>query len=123
VRHARLGMLKLASDADVHGGLIRGLQLANTPPDLVRVQDALPEGTLDPDVLEWAAGEKRILITHDRQTMVGYAYARVRNDQLMPGLIVVSDRQSVGAALGDIILIADSYTEDEMRDRVIFLPF
>jgi hypothetical protein len=56
-------LLRLASDADVHGDILRGLQRRLPELDLVRVQDALPEGTPDPDVLAWAAAEHRVLIT------------------------------------------------------------
>jgi hypothetical protein len=44
-------MLRLASDADVHGGILHGLHRRLPEIDLVRIQDALPEGTLDPEVL------------------------------------------------------------------------
>ena len=44
-------MLRLASDADVHGGVIRGLRRRLPEIDLVRAQDALPEGAPDPEVL------------------------------------------------------------------------
>ena len=44
-------MLRLASDADVHGDIIRGLRRRLPDIDLVRAQDALPEGTPDPEVL------------------------------------------------------------------------
>ena len=50
-------MLRLASDADVHGEIIRGLRRRLPEIDLVRVQDVLPEGTPDPEVLAWAAAE------------------------------------------------------------------
>ena len=66
-------MLRLASDADVHGEIIRGLRRRLPEIDLVRAQDALPEGTPDPEVLAWAAAENRVLITNDRNTMVGFA--------------------------------------------------
>lgn len=39
-------MLRLASDADVHGEIVRGLRRRRPEIDLVRVQDALPEGNL-----------------------------------------------------------------------------
>jgi predicted nuclease of predicted toxin-antitoxin system len=58
-------MLRLASDAEVHGAIIRGLRRRLTDIDLVRAQDALPDGTPDPDVLAWAAAENRILVTND----------------------------------------------------------
>ncbi len=70
-------MLRLASDADVHGGIIVGLRRRLQEIDLVRAQDALPEGTPDPEVLAWIAAENRVLITNDRNTMVGSAYQRV----------------------------------------------
>ena len=66
-------MLRLASDADVHGEIIRGLRRRLPEIDLVRAQDVLAEGTPDPDVLAWAAAENRILITNDKSTMVGFA--------------------------------------------------
>ena len=65
-------MLRLASDADVHGEIVRGLRRRRPKIDLVRAQDALPEGTFDQEVLAWAAKENRTLITNDRNTMVGF---------------------------------------------------
>jgi hypothetical protein len=70
-------VLRLASAADVPGEIIRGLQRRVPEVDLVRVQDALPEGAPDTDVLAWAAAEGRVLITNDRNTMIGFAYRRV----------------------------------------------
>ena len=58
-------MLRSASDADANGEIIRGLRRRLPEIDLVRAQDALPEGTPDPEVLAWAAGESRVLITND----------------------------------------------------------
>jgi hypothetical protein len=114
----------LATDADVHGELIRGLRRRLPEIDLVRVQDALPEGTPDPEVLTWAATENRILITNDRNTMVGFAYQRVAAGELVPGLIVTTNEQSIGSAIDDILLVAEYMPEEEIRDQVVvFLPF
>jgi predicted nuclease of predicted toxin-antitoxin system len=117
-------MLRLASDADVHGDILRGLRRRLPEIDLVRAQDALPEGTADPDVLAWAATENRVLITSDRNTMVDFAFRRVREGKLVPGLIVTTNEQSIGAAINDILLIAEEMPEQEIRDQiVVFLPF
>ena len=116
-------MLRLASDADVHGEIIRGLRRRLPEIDLVRVQDALREGTPDPEVLAWAAAENRVLITNDRNTMVGFAYRRVAAGELLPGLIVTSNAQSIGLAIDDILVIAGYVPEEEIRDQVVvFLP-
>jgi hypothetical protein len=116
-------MLKLASDGDVHGLVVAHLHEYGGC-DLVRVQDALPEGTLDPDVLEWAAGEGRILLTNDRRTMIAYASERVRSGKAMPGLIVMPPHhwEYAGQAWWDVYLIASVCLPEELRDRIVFLP-
>jgi hypothetical protein len=117
-------MLRLASDADADGTIIRGLHRRMPELDLVRAQDALAEGTPDPDVLAWAAAENRVLITNDRNSMIGFAYRRVASGQPVPGLIATTNRQPIGSAIDDILIIAEYMPWEEVRDRVIiFLPF
>jgi hypothetical protein len=117
-------MLRLASDADVHGDIIRGLRRRLPDIDLVRAQDALPQGAPDPEVLAWAATGNRILITNDRNTMVGCAYQRVASGEPVPGLIATTNEQSIGDAIDDILFIAEYMPEEEIRDQiVVFLPF
>lgn len=42
--------------------------------DVVRVQDVGLIETDDPIILEWAAKDRRILLTHDASTVTMYAY-------------------------------------------------
>jgi len=117
-------MLRLASDADVHGGIISGLRRRQPDINLVRAQDALPEGTPDAEVLDWAGADNRILVTNDRNTMVGFAYRRVAAGKPVPGLIATTNEQSIGSAINDILLIAQYMPEEEIRDQVVvFLPY
>jgi hypothetical protein len=75
-------------------------------------------------VLAWAAAANRILITNDRNTMVGFADQRVASGEPMPGLIAPTNEQSVGSAIDDILVLAEYMTEEEIRDQVVvFLPF
>jgi hypothetical protein len=117
-------MLRLASDADVHGAILRGLRRRQPNIDLVRAQDALPEGAPDSEILSWAASESRVLITNDRNTMIGFAYQRVAAGEPVPGLIVTTNEQSIGSAIDDILLLAEYMPEAEIRQQVVvFLPF
>jgi hypothetical protein len=91
--------------------------------DLIRIQDALPEGTPDPDVLAWIVAENRTLITNDRNTMVGFAYERVAAGERVPGLIVTTNGQSIGSAIDDILLIAECMPQEEISAQVVvYLP-
>ena len=86
---------------------------------MVRVQDALLEGTPDPAVLAWAATENRVLITNDRNTMVGFAYQRAAAGEPLPGLIATTNGQSIGSSIDDILLIAEYMPEEEIRNQII----
>ncbi|MBX9583348.1 MAG: DUF5615 family PIN-like protein, partial [Gemmataceae bacterium] len=107
-----------------HGEVVRGLRRRRPGIDLVRSRDVLPEGTPDPEVLAWAAAEGRVLITNDRNTMVGFAYRRAAAGEPVPGLIATTNEQAIGPAIDDILLIADYMPADEIRDQVVvYLPF
>jgi hypothetical protein len=98
---------------------LKGIKEAN----FVRVQDVMPQDTPDPQILQWVAQENRVLITHDRGSMIGFVHERIAGGQPVPGLIVTNRKQSIGAAIDDILLIAECVSEDEIRDRiVIYLP-
>jgi hypothetical protein len=116
-------MLRLASDVDVHGAIVRGLRHRLPDIDLLRTQDALSDRIPDVGVLAWAATESRILITNDRNTMVGLAYRRVAEGLSMSGLIITTNEQSIGSAIDDIILIVECMSDHEISDQIaIFLP-
>jgi hypothetical protein len=117
-------MLRLASDADVQGEIIRGLHRRMPEIDLVRAQDALPEGTPDSEVLAWAAVENRVVISNDRNSMVGFAYRRVAAGESVPGVIATTNEQSIGLAIDDILLVAEYMPEEEIKNQVVvYLPF
>lgn len=116
-------MLRLASDADVNGDIIRGLYRRHHEIDLVRSVDVLPEDASDPDVLAWSIQENRVLITNDRNTMLGLIWQRIAAGDKLPGVIVTMNQQSVGSAIDDILLVAECMAEDEIRDQVVvYLP-
>ena len=115
-------MLRLASDENFNGDIVRGLLRRQADLDLVRVQDCGLLGADDPAVLAWAAEEGRILLTHDRATMPGFAHDRARAGLKMPGVVVSGDRLPIGRAVDDILLIVGSSDPIEWEGIVLYLP-
>jgi hypothetical protein len=115
-------VLKLVSDENFNGDILRGLYRRRPDLDVVRVQDIGLSATPDPDVLAWAAAEGRILLTHDRDTLPNFAYDRVRAGQAMPGVFLVSDRMPVGQAIDEILLAVECLAPEECKDFVRFFP-
>lgn len=114
---------KFAIDADLDNDILRGLLRRKANLDIVRVQDVGLRTADDPTILEWAAKEGRILLTHDVNTMTTHAYARVEQGLGMPGIFVVSHDTPMNQVIEDLLLIAECSLEGEYEGQVRYLPF
>lgn len=97
-------MLSLLSDENFNGDILRGLFLSQPDLDLV-LQDAGLQELDDVTILEWAANQNRILLTHDRATMPDFAYERLTTGKLMPGVFVLNDRMPTRQAIDELLLL------------------
>ena len=115
-------MLQLAADENFNNKIVRGLLRQQPALDIVRIQDAGLSGADDPTVLEWAAQEGRILLTHDVSTITRYAYDRLRADLPMPGVFEVSYEAPVGRIIDDILLLVECSIDGEWEGQIRYLP-
>jgi hypothetical protein len=115
-------MIRFLSDEDFNRRILRGLRRRLPALDVVRVQDVGLITQPDREVLEWAAKENRVLLTHDVTTMSKHAFERVNQELPMPGVIEVSQFVPIGEAIEELILIAECSLENEWQNQVIFLP-
>ena len=115
-------MLRFVADEDFTRVIVRGVLRARSDIDLVRAQDVGLRIQEDAVVLNWAATEGRVLLTHDVQTMPAHAYERVRSMLPMPGVFVVPQDEAIGQIIEDLILLAECSTEGEWEGQVHYLP-
>ena len=115
-------MLRLVSDENFNGDIVRGLLLRHPTLDLCRVQDVGLEGADDPMILAWAAANDRIVLTHDHATMPDFAYARVGAGQPMSGVFVVPDRMAVRQVIEELLLVDACSEQAQWADLIVYLP-
>jgi hypothetical protein len=115
-------MLRLVSDENFNGDIVRGLFRRHPDFDLVRVQDVGLMQTPDPDILEWAANQGRVLLSHDVSTVPPAAYQRVADGKPMPGVFIVPDRMTIGRAIIEILFLSVDVDPGEWKDQVLYLP-
>lgn len=115
-------MLKLASDENLNNNIVRGLLRKRPDLDIVRIQDAGLIGADDPTVLEWAARENRVLLTHDVATMTRYAYERLDAGHAMPGVFEVDTFAPMGQVIQDVLLLAEFSFEGEWEGQIGYIP-
>jgi predicted nuclease of predicted toxin-antitoxin system len=82
-------MLRFAADENLNNKIVRGLLRRNPDLDIVRIQDMGLSGKDDQTILEWAAKEDRILLTHDVTTVTKYAYQRLKQGLPRPGVFEI----------------------------------
>ncbi|RME77774.1 MAG: hypothetical protein D6784_03250 [Chloroflexi bacterium] len=115
-------MLRFAADENFNNDIVRGLLRRKPELDIIRIQDVGLSGADDPTVLEWAATENRILLTHDVTTITRYAYERVKAGKPMPGVFEVGRHVAIGTAIEDILLLAECSHEGEWEGQIRYLP-
>jgi Domain of unknown function (DUF5615) len=115
-------MLRFAADENFNNDIVRAVRRIRPDIDIVRIQDIGLAGKDDPSILQWAAEEKRILLTHDVTTITKYAYQRINKDQYIPGVFEIHSDQPIKKIVNDIILIFDCSLENEWDGQVRYLP-
>jgi predicted nuclease of predicted toxin-antitoxin system len=89
--------------------------------DYVTAEELGLESAADPALLERAAAENRIVLTHDAATMIDYAEARIIAGLPLPGLVVIRSETPVGQAVEWLEIFFCCSQPEECVDRVIWL--
>jgi hypothetical protein len=114
-------MLRLLTDENLNQRIVRGLRRRLPEMDCLILQPAGLVGFSDEWLLELAAVEGRVVVTHDVNTMVGYAIARVSQSLPMSGLIVIPATLEIGRAIKELEVITACATESDLKDRIYWV--
>ena len=109
-------------DEDFNGRIVRGVRRRLSSLDTITVQEAGLRDAPDSAVLEWAAAEGRVVISHDHRTMRAYAEERMKAALPMVGLILVRQEYSLGQAIDDLVPIGEITTAEEWQGKIVFFP-
>ena len=116
-----MSRVKYLFDEDLNGRIVRGVRRRISDLDSRTVQEiGLPEAS-DPTVLDWAASQGRIVVTHDHRTMRPCAEDRLKAGSPMTGLILVRQTAALGQVIDDLVLIAEATTAEEWKGTIVFL--
>jgi hypothetical protein len=110
------------ADENFNGRILRALRRQIPGLDVVRVQDTRLSGGDDQALLQFAADERMVLLTHDVETLVGHAWRRVRAGLPMPGVIVALTDRPIGQVIDDLEILLLASKPEEMEGQVRFLP-
>ena len=120
--------LRYVLDENLRGPLWRAISWHNAqgafPLDVVRIGDSvdLPLGISDPEVLGWAEGAQRILVSSDRNTLAGHLSGHLAAGRQSPGILLVRPHATIPATVSFLVEAADASVPEEWRDRIVYIP-
>jgi predicted nuclease of predicted toxin-antitoxin system len=115
--------MRLLADENFDNNILRALVRRRRSVDIVRIQDVAGLGGADdPTVLEWAATEGRVLLTHDVNTIPRYAHERTSAGKPMPGVVILAQGAAIGPCVQDLLLLIECSADGEWEGQVLFLP-
>lgn len=114
--------VRFLADEDLDADIIEGLRSREPAIDILNVKSAGLRGMKDPALLELAAQQGRILITHDRRTMTRHVRERLAAGKSNPGLFIVPQRSAIGEIVEWLLLVWTASQAEEWRDKIVYLP-
>jgi len=106
------------TDEDVYGAVAAALRRLGL--DAVSAPEVGRLGDSDEGQLDWAASERRVLVSFNVAHFAALHAARIQQRQHHAG-VVVSSQRPIGDLLRRLVHLAGTLGADAMRDRLEFL--
>jgi hypothetical protein len=113
--------VRFQADADFNQNIVRAVRRRAPALDFQTAHEAGLHGLNDQAVLAQAAGEGRLLVSHDRRTMPDH-FANFTAIRTSAGLILISQNLPIMQAVEDLILIWEASEAEEWINRLDSLP-
>jgi hypothetical protein len=114
--------VRFLADADLNYAIVQGVRLREPSIDFKAANDAGVEGLSDPEVLELAAREGRVLVSHDKSTMPVHFAARAASGLRSPGVLLALPSTTVSEIIESLLIIWSASRETEWTDQIHYLP-
>ena len=114
--------IRFQADNDLKFGIVKAVRRREPTIDFVSAQEAGLDGVGDPELLDRAATEGRVLVSHDRRTMIAHFRAHLAAGKSGPGLPIVSQGALIGDVVEALVSVWALANPAELRDQAYYLP-
>ena len=115
-------MIRFLADADFNFVIVKGCRRHEPAMNFLSANEAGLEGIFDPEVLAIAAGQNRILVTHDLKTMPRHFGEFLMTGRRCPGVFLVNQDEAIGVIVDELVLIWAASDAEEWENRIVKLP-
>lgn len=115
-------MIRFQADADLSHDIVLAVRRREPTIDFASALEGGIVGLRDPEVLEIAAQQQRILITHDRRTIPGHFRDLLDAGKSSPGVFIVSQFESIAAVVEALVMVWAASEPADWRYQIRHLP-
>ena len=113
---------RFLADHDVNEHILDGALRREPAIEVLRARDVGLGDRPDAEVLEFAAAQGMIVVSHDVNIMPAHAYARLAAGRPVAGLLMVKQTDPIGPIIDSLVLIWSASEAEEWHGQVVFLP-
>lgn len=113
---------RFLADQDFNEHIITGVLRREPSVEFVRLREVGLERRPDAEVLAYAALEGLLVVSHDVNTMIDQAFARLAAGEPLSGLLMVQQRAAIALVIESLVLIWSASEAEEWHGQVVFLP-
>lgn len=115
-------MIRFLVDENFNNEIVRAVRRRVPSAEFLRVQDTELAGMPDMMLLDWAARQGYLVLTHDVNTMRGFFYQRVEENLPLPGLFLVPGTKPLREVIDSLELIVLVSDASEWAGKIHYLP-
>jgi hypothetical protein len=113
---------RFLADHDLNEHIVTGVPRQEPEIEFLRVRDLGMSTRPDSEILEYAANEGLLVVSHDVNTMPATAFARLSAGGSFTGLFMVPQLSPIAPIIDGLVMVWAASDLEEWKDLVIFLP-
>lgn len=114
--------LRFQADNDLKFAIVKAVRQREPSIDFLSAPESQLHVVGDPELLERVAEDGRVLVSHDRHTMLRHFHDRLTAAKSSPGLLVVSQGAPIGEVVEALVVLWSVTDPEELRDPVFHVP-
>ncbi len=113
---------RFLADHNLESAVSEGVKRAEPTIEFIRARDVELHDRPDPELLAFATEHGFIVVTHDVNTMIAHARARLNAGLPLPGLLVVPQARRIRRLIESLVLIGVASEAEEWSGAIHYLP-
>ena len=114
--------IRFQADNDLKFGIVKAVRRREPTVDFLSAQESGLDSVPDPVLLDRVAAAGRVLVSHDRRTMIDHFRDHLAVGKSSPGLLIVSQGSAIGEVVESVLYVWALSDPAELRDQAYYLP-